>query len=490
MIPCRWDGTLDGLPAGIDDVLLQGLERSRAAAERRLRARDRGAAAAPEQRPRAAHARGDARALRRPRPRRPARAAPPELEGALPAHADRALHGLDARGRAAVRPVAPRPRPRRRRDPEADRAVDADHRHRRRVGGVDRDGLPRERQLRLPAGPRAARGRPRGGPRRVLGAERLGAAPGLPSPAVTLCVRDRGPLHVRRASASTSSRPSRAPAPRRSPSTRTRSRRRSTTPTATRSCRASTTPGTSTVLAELVRAPRRPPDRPAHRPRPAAAHRAPRRDRPGDPARPRTATSSRRRGTSTARTGSSRSAGSTRRPTWLPDALPDELAFPVLVKARRGFGSRHIFRAEDARRARVLPRAHAGRLDGPGGLPRRGVLDRRLLRPRRPLPERDPAHDDRVEGRRVDQGDDDQGLGADRARPARRGGAPAQGARRPSSASARRTARYRVTDVNPRFGGALPAAARRRERATRSSRSPSRAASGRSRGSASSGRGS
>ena len=34
-------------------------------------------------------------------------------------------------------------------------------------------------------------------------------------------------------------------------------------------------------------------------------------------------------------------------PTWLQDALPDELEFPVLVKARRGFGSRHIYRAEN-----------------------------------------------------------------------------------------------------------------------------------------------
>ena len=31
--------------------------------------------------------------------------------------------------------------------------------------------------------------------------------------------------------------------------------------------------------------------------------------------------------------------------TWLPDELPGELAYPVLVKARRGFGSRHIYRA-------------------------------------------------------------------------------------------------------------------------------------------------
>jgi carbamoyl-phosphate synthase large subunit len=35
-------------------------------------------------------------------------------------------------------------------------------------------------------------------------------------------------------------------------------------------------------------------------------------------------------------------------PTWLEDGLPDEPPFPVLVKARRGFGSRHIFRAHDA----------------------------------------------------------------------------------------------------------------------------------------------
>jgi carbamoyl-phosphate synthase large subunit len=32
--------------------------------------------------------------------------------------------------------------------------------------------------------------------------------------------------------------------------------------------------------------------------------------------------------------------------TWLPGELPDELPYPVLVKARRGFGSRHIYRAE------------------------------------------------------------------------------------------------------------------------------------------------
>jgi carbamoyl-phosphate synthase large subunit len=34
-------------------------------------------------------------------------------------------------------------------------------------------------------------------------------------------------------------------------------------------------------------------------------------------------------------------------PTWLRDELPAELEYPVLVKARRGFGSRHIYRAND-----------------------------------------------------------------------------------------------------------------------------------------------
>jgi carbamoyl-phosphate synthase large subunit len=33
-------------------------------------------------------------------------------------------------------------------------------------------------------------------------------------------------------------------------------------------------------------------------------------------------------------------------PTWLETDLPAEIPFPVLVKARRGFGSRHIYRAE------------------------------------------------------------------------------------------------------------------------------------------------
>jgi carbamoyl-phosphate synthase large subunit len=35
--------------------------------------------------------------------------------------------------------------------------------------------------------------------------------------------------------------------------------------------------------------------------------------------------------------------------TWLPADVPDDVEYPVLVKARRGFGSRNIFRCKDAR---------------------------------------------------------------------------------------------------------------------------------------------
>jgi carbamoyl-phosphate synthase large subunit len=34
-------------------------------------------------------------------------------------------------------------------------------------------------------------------------------------------------------------------------------------------------------------------------------------------------------------------------PTWLPTEVPETIRFPVLVKARKGFGSRHIYRADN-----------------------------------------------------------------------------------------------------------------------------------------------
>ena len=35
--------------------------------------------------------------------------------------------------------------------------------------------------------------------------------------------------------------------------------------------------------------------------------------------------------------------------SWLPDEVPDDARFPLLVKVREGFGSRHIYRAHDRR---------------------------------------------------------------------------------------------------------------------------------------------
>ena len=46
-------------------------------------------------------------------------------------------------------------------------------------------------------------------------------------------------------------------------------------------------------------------------------------------------------------------------PSWLPEKLPAHVDFPVLVKAREGFGSRHIYRAQRSRGARLPSRADA-----------------------------------------------------------------------------------------------------------------------------------
>ncbi len=143
--------------------------------------------------------------------------------------------------------------------------------------------------------------------------------------------------------------------------------------------------------------------------------------------------------------------------TWLPDDLPPaaEIPFPVLVKSRRGFGSRDIYRAADADELAFFLALHAGGLDGPGGVRRRGVLHRRPVRPRRPLPGRHPALDDRVQGRRVHQGPEPGRSRPHGLRRARGRGPARQGAGQRAVLPHRR-GRHEVTDVNPRFGGAFP----------------------------------
>ena len=127
-------------------------------------------------------------------------------------------------------------------------------------------------------------------------------------------------------------------------------------------------PGLHRRAARPRRAARRAPDRPADRSRPPAARR---RRATSSPARSCSCRTSRRSGaapTSTSPTASSSSTGSAHRDTWLPDELPDDLRYPVLVKARKGFGSRHIYRADDRAELEFFLALHDGGLDGAGGL--------------------------------------------------------------------------------------------------------------------------
>ena len=245
-------------------------------------------------------------------------------------------------------------------------------------------------------------------------------------------------------------------------------------------------PGYVPTLAALVERARRPPRRAAQRSRlPGARARARASSRRRSCSCP-TPTSAPACRTSSRRTDFFVENGIPSPRSWAPEDVPDDARFPLLVKAREGFGSRHIYRAADPERARLLPRAtRTCRSFVQEALPRRGVLDRRLLRHGRALPERDPAHDAPVEGRRVDQGRLDQGSRADRARRAGRRDRRHQGA-------GERAVLPRAGRIASGHGRQhalrrrLPASRSPPAAATRSSRSRSRAASSPSRGSATS----
>ena len=164
---------------------------------------------------------------------------------------------------------------------------------------------------------------------------------------------------------------------------------------------------------------------------------------------------------------------------------PGRRALPAARQGARGVRLAPHLSGGRRGAARLPPRHDARRLDGAGGLPRGGVLDRRLLRRRRPLPQRDPALDDPVEGRRVDQGPVAPGRRADRARrPRRRDDRHRRPGERPVLPRAGRLATG--DRRQPALRRRVPAAARGRAAAIRSSRSRSPAASAPSRGSATS----
>ena len=104
------------------------------------------------------------------------------------------------------------------------------------------------------------------------------------------------------------------------------------------------------------------PGRPADRPRPARARGAP--GELGALVLLPEPDVVERRTTSTSLTSSSRSTASTRRRPGCPTSFPDDLEFPVLVKPRRGFGSRNIFRAATGAELDFLLGYTPVRLDG------------------------------------------------------------------------------------------------------------------------------
>ena len=184
----------------------------------------------------------------------------------------------------------------------------------------------------------------------------------------TLSRRDRRPLHLRRSARRHRDAPSAGPARRPSRPTSTRSRRRSTTPTTTRSSRGSTTPATSPPSRRSSPSTTSGSSCPLTDLDQSIARRAPRRARAGArprAPRPRCAAAMgdkylahvffEEHGIPSPRTLAPRATCRTTRAT------------PLLVKVREGFGSRHIYRADDRRAARVLSSAHTpGRLDGAG----------------------------------------------------------------------------------------------------------------------------
>ena len=139
-VPVRWDGTLEDLPAGIDGAIARAFDEGGANVLCAMviqvppGLQGRGVSAA---------ALGAMSDIARVHGLHVAdRAGAAELEGPLPADADRALRRLAPRRRPPVRPVAARPRARRRDDPATRAGVASHHRLARRVGGVGRHAVP------------------------------------------------------------------------------------------------------------------------------------------------------------------------------------------------------------------------------------------------------------------------------------------------------------------------------------------------------------
>ena len=150
--------------------------------------------------------------------------------------------------------------------------------------------------------------------------------------------------------------------------------------------------------------------------------------------------------------------GCPRRRRCCPRRTSTRSHYPVMVKPRRGSGARSIHLAHDPAQARFFVDYVRRAGDGPARDGRPRAVDRLPRRPRRALPERDPAHDARVARRasrsraRWSTTSELIELGARDDGGARRYAGPAtiQVFRDPDIGVG-------ITDVNTRFGGAFPA---------------------------------
>ncbi|WP_437090638.1 hypothetical protein [Streptomyces sp. enrichment culture] len=141
-VPVRWDGRPETLPTGYTDALVRAVEgRERGVVADTLVIC--GAIVTPSLKGRGLAGEGPAPEGRGRRPGPGHRPGPADAEGAVPADADRDLHEVEPRGRNGSRPLDPDASASRRRDTVGRSRVTDHDRHRRRVGTLDRDGLPR-----------------------------------------------------------------------------------------------------------------------------------------------------------------------------------------------------------------------------------------------------------------------------------------------------------------------------------------------------------
>ena len=141
--------------------------------------------------------------------------------------------------------------------------------------------------------------------------------------------------------------------------------------------------------------------------------------------------------------------------SWLPNDIPDDVRYPVLVKIREGFGSRHIYRATTAAElAHHLERAPVDSFVQELCLGEEFSIDVFCDREGRCL-NAVPRTMIQSKGGESIKGPRSPMTSSSLTAP----GSPrrsASSARPASSASASPTAAIPVTDVNPRFGGAFP----------------------------------